>query len=518
MKESKHIDRLFQEKFKDFEARPSDAVWQNIAASRNKKDRKIIPLWLWRLGGVAALLLLLVTINNLWINPSASGNEVVDTENQNIEAGIKNSGFNKDNENGLTNSTTSPSSVTDDLSDINENQENDLNSITASDRNTTAENALKANKDNTTITNKGIVVVNEKHDTPVSNYKQDDITNNKQTGTADAIAYEKETPSEGIRLSEEEQLTKGVFPDEGQAISTSGQTVIAAASQEETIAEETTSDFSENTKSLIEEAQRIAENQEEEDQIPKEGNTGRWDVGAVAAPVVYGDFGGSGIDPQFSDNSKSRNANLSYGVQVSYAISDKFKIRSGVSNVDLSYSTDGVATIASNPEVALRSQRALGSVNFNNNSTNIVVLDGRSAASQQQALNPGDFPGGGNSISSGSLIQSLNYYEIPMEAVYVISNKRLGVEVIGGLSTLLLNDDEIELESGGTRTTIGTSNAVNSVSFTTNVGVGINYKLSDKLKVNLEPSLKYQLNAFNDSAGDFRPYIVGLYTGLSYRF
>ncbi len=516
MKESKHIDRLFQEKFKDFEAPPSDAVWQRIAASRNKKDRKIIPLWLWRLGGVAALILLLVTINNLWINPSASGNEVVDTENQKTEASIENNGF-KDNENGITNGTTQPSSEKDNVSGTDERQENALKGITANDQNTGAENALQSNKNGTTVSNETIVTTTEERETPVRNFRQNDITNNKQTGTADAIVYEKETPSEVTRLPEEEQLTKSVFPDEGQAISTSGQTTIAASSEEKTAAEETALDLLENTKSLVEEAQRIAEAQEEEDQIINEGNSSRWDVGAVAAPVFYGDFGGSGIDPQFSDNSKSRNANLSYGVQVSYAVNDKLKIRSGVSNVDLSYSTNDIAFTPGNLETALASQRALGGVDFNDRSAAIIVLDNRNLG-QQQALSPSDFPGGGGTVSNGSLIQSLNYYEIPVEAVYVLSDKRLGVELIGGLSTLLLNNDQIELESEGARTTIGTSNAVNGVSFTTNVGVGVNYKLSDKLKVNLEPSLKYQLNAFDDSSGDFRPYIVGLYTGLSYRF
>ena len=32
MSDKKHIDRLFQEGFKDFEATPSDAVWENIEA------------------------------------------------------------------------------------------------------------------------------------------------------------------------------------------------------------------------------------------------------------------------------------------------------------------------------------------------------------------------------------------------------------------------------------------------------------------------------------------------------
>ena len=71
MSDKKHIDRLFQERFKDFEATPSDAVWENIEAELNKKKKKrrIIPLW-WRYAGIAALLVLLLTIGGLFLNSS----------------------------------------------------------------------------------------------------------------------------------------------------------------------------------------------------------------------------------------------------------------------------------------------------------------------------------------------------------------------------------------------------------------------------------------------------------------
>ena len=60
MSNKKHIDRLFQEKFKDFERTPDDAVWSKIEAQLNKKKkRRVIPIW-WRYAGVAALLLLLL--------------------------------------------------------------------------------------------------------------------------------------------------------------------------------------------------------------------------------------------------------------------------------------------------------------------------------------------------------------------------------------------------------------------------------------------------------------------------
>ena len=61
MDEKKPIDRLFQEKLKDFEVFPEANVWKNIEGELTKKKRRrIVPLWL-RLGSAAAVLLLLVS-------------------------------------------------------------------------------------------------------------------------------------------------------------------------------------------------------------------------------------------------------------------------------------------------------------------------------------------------------------------------------------------------------------------------------------------------------------------------
>ena len=46
MKENKNIERLFQEKFKDFEALPPEDSWDFIADRLHKKKKKrIIPIW-----------------------------------------------------------------------------------------------------------------------------------------------------------------------------------------------------------------------------------------------------------------------------------------------------------------------------------------------------------------------------------------------------------------------------------------------------------------------------------------
>lgn len=49
MKESKNLDRLFQEKFRDFEQVPPAAVWSNIEAEleAKKKDKRFFMVMDW---------------------------------------------------------------------------------------------------------------------------------------------------------------------------------------------------------------------------------------------------------------------------------------------------------------------------------------------------------------------------------------------------------------------------------------------------------------------------------------
>ncbi len=517
MKEKKNLDRLFQEKFKDFEVHPSDQVWKNIVAAKAKKNehRKMAAIW-WRLGGVAALLLLLVTTGVVVWN-SVSKNEInnepglVQTEETNKEenttTGLANTSSTTltDQKNTLEESETSSESI------VNKDESQDSsvpNSISTSEKekrffqNEKRQNTV-ANQNKTTTSqqksNQGFVndprnVIEQQ--SPIST---GDVTLNKET------AIDK-NPNQSQFIDPTIGIDQNT-PEEAIAVSTQKNT--EAIQDTTTDAEEV---IEEPKKSLVEEAARIAANEtEEEETKEKEAIAAKWDVGAVAAPVFYGNFGGSGIDPEFKDNSKTSDVNLSYGVQVSYAVNPKFKVRTGVSNVDLNYNTQDISFSPSN------NARTLRGVDFSQSASFLDITD-RVNPSASPALNEDGLGQGSNSVSNGEIQQNVGYIEIPLEAVYVLSDKRLGLELIGGVSTLLLNNNEVFLESNGLRTNLGTSNALNDVSFTTNVGLGLNYKVTEKVKINVEPSLKYQLNAYSNSVGEFKPYYVGIYTGVNYRF
>jgi hypothetical protein len=98
MKENKkNIERLFQEKFKDFEATPPLESWKNIEERLNqkKKKRRVIPFW-FKTSGIAATLILGVFLfMNKKDNLNNNINEVV-IDNNSI-SNAKNTSVNSSN-------------------------------------------------------------------------------------------------------------------------------------------------------------------------------------------------------------------------------------------------------------------------------------------------------------------------------------------------------------------------------------------------------------------------------------
>jgi hypothetical protein len=112
----------------------------------------------------------------------------------------------------------------------------------------------------------------------------------------------------------------------------------------------------------------------------------------------------------------------------------------------------------------------------------------------------------------------MGYLEVPIELSYAIVDKKFGINVIGGVSTLFLNENKITVVSDGLITNLGEANNLNKTHFSTNVGLGMRYRFYKAFQANFEPMFKYQINTFSKGDGNFKPYFLGLYTGVSYSF
>ena len=262
-------------------------------------------------------------------------------------------------------------------------------------------------------------------------------------------------------------------------------------------------------KSIFDEIQE----QDENDLKVAEGTNGKWSIGANIAPVYFDAFGeGSPVHSIFVSNSKSGAINLSYGLSVSYTISKKLSLRTGLNKVDYGYDTNEVEFTSS---FGVSGDGQIANIDYTIPSMNLV-LDSK--------LNTG--PSKNSFIESqnqnigrdGVMTQQFGYLEVPVELSYALMNKKFGLSLVGGVSSLFLVANSVAVTSSELTTEIGEANNLNAVNFSTNIGFGINYNFSPKVELNVEPVFKYQLNTFSNTAGDFQPFSAGVYSGLRFKF
>jgi hypothetical protein len=121
-------------------------------------------------------------------------------------------------------------------------------------------------------------------------------------------------------------------------------------------------------------------------------------------------------------------------------------------------------------------------------------------------------------VFDGKMVQQLGYIEVPLEVDYALIDRKFGVDLIGGVSSLFLVDNSVLLESEGLVTEIGEATNANDVNFSAYFGMGFNYKFTPKVQLNIEPVFKYQMNTFSKTAGESQPFSVGVYSGVSFKF
>ena len=507
MKDKKHIDKLFKDRFKDFEVSPSPEVWGSIQASleSRKKNRKIIPLF-WKVGGVAALLALLFTIGNSIYNASKVDTSIVtnDDTTEQVESINEKSPLIKDNlkDNVDVASEESKSDVDEEAvensseikvaGDVNHkpiqketNHNKDSEAVSAN----TSKKA--SNRTKNLIKSEAPIIETDKEAVTVASEKQkaSDKTNTEVVGPLNT----------NESLIKKETVISETTKTEVAATETKNETVDSETVEKQSILDAI------NEQNTIKAGEAVAQEKNKIDN--------RWEVAPNFAPVYYSSLSeGSSIDQSFSDNSQSGDVNFSYGVQVSYAVSERLSVRSGISNVDLSYSTGGIE-LGTGPI-----SEALSSVNYEGRQNILIVLDEGTIEAQNAAT--GGFGAITQKSTNGAaeLVQNISYYEVPLELKYAVLKSKIGVNIIGGMSTMFLGNNDVSVDAGDFSSTLGEANNLSTVSFTTNVGLGVDYKISKKFKFNVEPMFKYQLNPYSDSSVDFQPYYIGVYTGLSYKF
>ena len=480
MDNRKDIDRLFQEKFKDFEQTPSPDMWNRIEAELKKDQQKkrFIPIW-WKLGGAAALLILFLTIGGNW-------KKLWDFKELDIPLVKRNS----------IESENNPSS-----SDV---------LIQSQDK----EQLVKSSVSENTKTS-------DTKRTPLKSEQQYNIIKSANTEIANNSSYNSTPKASKKNMSY--QAYASVTPNmPKQEISVINSNLNCSKPQLLTVEKHLTNlyqpiyrmaDLFKNKElsqsQTIEEA--IAEAEALEMNKIKGANDGpRWGINPMLAPVYSSIGEGSVIGQQFNENSQANDFTMSYGIGASYAISSKLKVRAGINRVDFSNRTNEI--------MALPSENSLAPSNTTTQN-NVTILEGTSVMiMSSKALDRASLPEIMNTAPQGQLIMDYGFIELPVALEYRVLDQKFGVNVIGGFSTFFLNNNQLSTAFNGENVVIGESSNLNNTSYSANFGIGFDYGITKQLNVMLEPMLKYQFNTFNRTFGNVQPMFIGVYTGLNFKF
>ena len=472
MKQKKNIDQLFNERLANHKQAPGSHVWDNIQArlEKDKKDR-VIAIW-FKVAGVAASLALIFYL----------AGSLGDTQNNSVV---------EQQLDDKNNSNTSPKID----KELEVNLPIDKSRITTTNQDAQKQTITPQVEVNETKASKNQIIV---------------LKNPANAIAEGGVKKDPVVPTTNLALGVVNPKTPLVVTENKEAIASQ---VVAPPSSVSAIAEtEKTNMASAEKKSIFDAIKEQKQLESSEAVAKKNSQENLWEIAPNIAPVYFNTLSqGSSIDASFADNTQRGDVNISYGIGVRYALSDRLKIRSGINNVALSYSTSDIE-LGDGPVSA-----ALRNIDYNREGIVVIAQDLGTFSSQNQDGTFGEITP--KSTNGEAFInQNISYYEVPLELSYTLFDNAFGLDVIGGVSTLVLGENQVSVTAGSYSEVLGAANNLSSISFASNIGLGLHYKMSSNLRLNVEPMFKYQLNPYTDSSVSFKPYYLGVYTGLSFKF
>ncbi|MBP8960454.1 MAG: hypothetical protein KBG40_08535, partial [Bacteroidales bacterium] len=118
-----------------------------------------------------------------------------------------------------------------------------------------------------------------------------------------------------------------------------------------------------------------------------------------------------------------------------------------------------------------------------------------------------------------SIIQNMKYVEIPVLVRYKVIDRRLDINMVGGLSYNILVSNSSYIKSDGIKYTIGGTEGLSPVTLSSSVGMGMEYRFSERMTFSVEPLLRYYITPLGGLTGsNIHPYSLGILSGFFYNF
>lgn len=260
-----------------------------------------------------------------------------------------------------------------------------------------------------------------------------------------------------------------------------------------------------------------------------------WAMGMYISPGYssYNASHSSAYERDMTYSGSQGNTNMGGGVSVQYRTGKRWMVESGVYYAQNGQESANSINILAKNSNADYSAAAPESKNYFSNV--VRVNNGNMAMNSTAGViafsgtpKGAELSGGfeslvGNNtnmfVPDGEFSQVFEFMEIPVLVRYRLIDSRFGFELITGFSTSVLVGNNAYIDNQYGTQNIGKTMDISTFNLAGNAGVAANYALGDHFKVAIEPRFSYYLNSINqNSQVEFRPFRIGIFTGLTYNF
>jgi hypothetical protein len=261
------------------------------------------------------------------------------------------------------------------------------------------------------------------------------------------------------------------------------------------------------------------------DQINEEKRSKRWELGAKVSPT-YLSTSLKTANQALSQMDNNENAVLSYtgGFSVAYSMTKRLSIQTGIYYSSLGREVQGVTSYSGfEPFASSKSGTIFGVITSSGtiNSINSDIYLADVAGDRIDGYYSVDNfdPVKSNLVPFGDqLRQNFEYLEIPLMVRYKLIDRKLDFNILGGMSyNFLVGNQTWAMNNSGSKVLIGSTEGIDHLLLSSSLGMSMEYELSERFSLNLEPQVRYYLNTGGD-LGSGNPYTFGIFSGMHFRF
>lgn len=255
--------------------------------------------------------------------------------------------------------------------------------------------------------------------------------------------------------------------------------------------------------------------------------TNRWSVAALVSPAYYNRMS-SGNNEAVSKMIAEEKPVISYtgGVSLAFKVSRRFTVQSGIYYSSIGQNIPGISSYAGfNDFNYTKGTRNFDVITVNGTiytKNGDVFLSDNMEAERVLTRYTSDVIDPVKAeldFVNDYLRQNFSYLEFPVLFRYKLIDKTLDLNIVGGVSSNFLVGNSVYTPVNGAKYEVGETDGLNPVTISSSLGMGMEYSLSGKVSLNLEPTFRYYINPFSNMPGmKINPYSFGVFSGITYRF